>query len=274
MYSKSFLCEITVCPAFHKDEYSGYIQEKFNQWITECFRTYTASFKVDVIQHGQKCYMYDSERDRKDIIYRKLWQMQYGTYTIRLSGEGIVMNGAKPTEPPVSIAEAMEDKLTLKYKESNDLGAPVIIAYGKGIGLPVRYSKDITGSEEWNNGFCESDIYCPNFMLEAVGLQDENFTKACHQIKKLMSLNFGENANIDYDPNYPYIKVAASYHLLNKNKVRFLDVINKLSCLAIEENGVQLTCSMDFISDADNFSLESYIFNEAYGRFEVKSINV
>lgn len=271
MYAKSFLCEMTIYPDFHKNQYSGYLKEQFNKWIIDCFRAYTASFKLEVIQHGAKCYVYDSETDTKDINLKKLWQNQFGSYIVKISGEGIIMNGAKAIVPPINIAEEFMDKMTLKYMETSDIGYPVMIAFGKGIGLPLKYSMENTDGEEWRYGFCGSDIYCPNFEID-IACSNTNFDNTLSVIKKISTLNSGENANIEADPYGFNIRITAAYHLFNKHKVDFLKTINELCNLAIQDDCIVIEeFNLNFSSNS-NFALESYVFNEKDGRIDVKNI--
>jgi len=274
MYSKVFFCEITIYPDFHRYQYSGYIKEQFNKWILDCFRSYTAAFKIKVIQHENICYLYDSDTDRRDINTSKLWQNQFGTYTMFISGEGIIMRGAKPIEPPVKIVEELADKITFKYKESSDIEPPVMISYGKNIGLPLKYTRWNTEGEEWNSGFCEEDIYCPSWKID-ICCTKQNFDESRKLIRELISLNSGESEEIETDPYGLFISVSAAFHLQNRNKVRYFSIINKLCDMVVNDDGITIEkLEMDFISSSDTFCLESYFYDEAKGKVTVKNISL
>lgn len=273
MYSKTFSCEITIYPEFHRDQMSGYTKESLNKWISELFTSYNAFFRLSVIQHGKESYRYDSDVDTKDIQFKKLWMNQMGTYIIRINGEGLIMNSLKLL-PPINTIENSLDKMTFKYSERSDLHTPTIMAYGKGIGLPVKYNRDLSNCEDWNSGFCDRDICSFNWIID-IKCEKSNYDKAKTLIEDIVKFNDGNTSDVEADPFGLNLKIATTFHLKNENKVGYLNALNALLALVVEDEPIEINdWKMDFSSDDNSFALESYFFKESTGRIGVKNIEI
>lgn len=274
-YAKSFSCTFTIYPDFYKDPYSEYLKEKINKWISECFLTYNSYFRIKIIQHNLVSYEYDSEKDKRDINFKKLWSNPYGQYTILISAAGIIHKGISSSiNPPLNIVDNLIDKVTFKYQETSDNDGSIIIAYGKGIGLPIKYSCSDLDAEYWNNGFNNEDVYCANWKL-SLSCEESNYNRAFSIINELMKCSTNKNYDIDLNPYEFTIDISTSFFLQNNNKINYLKLLNELSGLVIEEDGINIEeCNMGFISQKDNiYSLEIYYFDEISGKFIVKNTN-
>lgn len=272
-YAKSFSCIITVYPEFYKDVYSEYLKEKINNWISECFLAYNSYFKIKIIQHNLISYEYDSEKDRRDINFKKLWSSPYGKYSIIISAAGIIHKGiTNSINPPLNIIENVIDKITFRYQEINDDKSPIIIAYGKGIGIPMKYCCDDILSEYWISGFNNEDGYCSNWHIN-LSCTKENYNEAKKLIIELLKLNSNKDYDMDDNPYEYLIDIKTCFFLNNIDKTNYLKLLNELSLLVIEDDGVNIdSCSMNFVSQQENvYSLETYYFDELSGKFVVKN---
>lgn len=273
-YTKSFSCVLTIFPDFYRDPYCNYLKEKINKWIAECFVSYNSFFKIKVQQHSAVFYEYDSEKDKRDINLNKLWSNQFGSYKIYISGAGILYKGiSKSIAPPLNIVDNLIDKITFKYKEISDIEPPLIIAYGKNIGIPIKYCAN--NIDDWDNGFLEKDIYSANWIID-ISCSRTNFDKTRILLEKLMKYNVNKNCEIDVDPYGLALRVNTSFLLKNNDKIKFFEILNELSNLVIDDDDIEINdFSMNFISqDNDDFSLEAYIFDEISGKFLVKNIHI
>lgn len=262
MYAKSFMCELTIYPEFHKDPYSGYVREEFSKWISNCFKAYTASFRLQAYNNGSKIYLYNSETDSRDINTKKIWQELTTPYSISIGGEGLIMNSSSQLYPPVSVTEAVIDKIQFKYKECSDISSPCLITYGRETGLPERYSRDSTMCEEWKDGTSQNDMYCPKWTID-ISCGTRNFDAIRLSIRNIISLNQGDVPEMEIDPYGLNIRVSGAYHLISKDKTKYTEYLDKLCCLLLDDDNVEVNdFSMDFISSDSTFMLESYIFDE------------
>lgn len=272
-YAKSFSCSLTIYPDFHKDQYFDYIKERINKWISQCFITYNSLFEISVVQHSMEIYKYDSSVDKKDIVFKKLWGNPYATYTIYISGAGMIHKGIseESIKPPINLAENLINTVTFKYIEISDMSHPSIIAFGRGIGIPVKYNSNTT--EDWGIGFNEEDGYSPNWKL-SIDCSKKHFNDVYNIVSDIMKYNKNEEYSIEADHYDGNICVETSFLLSNKNKVGYFKLLNTLSSLVIIDDEITINeCSMNFIPQNEKvFSIESYYFDEISGRFIIKNI--
>lgn len=277
-YAKSFSCMITVYPDFYKDPYADYLKEKINKWISECFTAYNSFFKIKVFQYAGTSvfYEYDTEKDKRDINFKKLWSNPYGSYTIFISAAGFLHNGiSNSINPPIGIVDNLIDKISFKYQETSDISSPMIIYFGKKMGTPNKFCFDNTNAEEWDDGFGKEDVYCPNWKL-SITCSENNFSKVKMLIDTIVNYNTNKYCNNDYNPYEKVITIDTSFLLEYKKKGEYIKALNALSDALIVDDTINiLESSMNFISQKDSvFALESYIYDEIYGRFFVKNVKI
>lgn len=264
MYSKLFYCEIKVLPALSSDPMAGYYKEQINKFVKDSFVCSNVFFCVEVSKNGTVYYKYDPETDIRDVNTKKLWQI--GEYTIVISGEGMIMNGAE--KPILPMLESLVGKMEIKYKESSDNELPFLLQLS---GVPQRQSAAVL--DDWRNGFLDDDVYAPGWKIDLV-CEKDSYEHASDIVTKMLKLNSGNKSSgeIVSDSFGASIKAAVPFHLASKNKARLYQYLNQLSNMVVEDQVVIKECKMNFASE--KFGLESHIFDESSGKFLAKNISL
>lgn len=276
-YSRTFSALITIYPSFYNDEYCQYFKEDINKWIAECFNAYDVFFKINIGQNfgSAEFYNFDIENDDKKINYRRLWAYPHGSYSIYVTGSGILPHGMSPNalRPPMNVIDSIMDKVAFVYQEVSDIAPPKIIAFGKNLGIPSEYTCENHDIEMWNDGQSEDDMYCSNLNL-TLNCSENSFDTVLTIVEKLMELNINKDNDISIDQYSLTIEAKSSYILPYKNKQKFMFLLNELSSVIIQDDFTEVEkCVMDFIADKEKrFCLETYFFNEVIGKFESKYV--
>lgn len=89
----------------------------------------------------------------------------------------------------------------------------------------------------------------------------------------MLKLNSNKDYDMDDNPYEYLIDIKTCFFLNNIDKTNYLKLLNELSLLVIEDDGVNIdSCSMNFVSQQENvYSLETYYFDELSGKFVVKN---
>jgi hypothetical protein len=267
---------MTIYPEFYKDPYSDYLKEKINKWLSECFVAYNIFFRIKAYQHEAVFYEYDSEKDKKDINLKKLWTNPFGSYKIYISGTGMLHKGiSNSIDPPLNIVDNLIDKITFKYQESSDISHPMIMAYGKKIGIPIKYTCENPDAEGWNNGFCDEDVFSPNWEIN-INSSQTKFDEIYSILEELTAINVNKEFDVDIDVYNRTIGVKTAFLLSNKDKVEYFKLLNKLADLVVQDDSTEVNiCNMNFTSQKDSvFTLEKHYFDEILGKFIIKNAHI
>lgn len=279
-YRRTFSAVITIFPDFYRNEYFDYMKEKLNNWIFQCFNTYSDYFTISVVQPSgiAKFYEYDKNINKENILFDKIWKNPYGSYHIILEGAGDVLCGIceKLLLPPKELQELTLANINIKYKEFSSLTGSRIIAFGKESGLPCEYDFGSSDLESWRN-IISDDISCIA----------QDWKISVHASKTISDYIFNIlNKVIDLSPsNSKYIKLEidedeglfeakGSFLLKPEYKEKYFALFQELTEFSIHDDLFEVEdLKMDFVAiDKKIFYFEKYNFNDIVGNFQKKSI--
>lgn len=280
-YTKSFQSVIVIYPDFNKNSYCEYFKEKLNDWVTECFNTYTDFFNIKVSQAKGNAvlYTFSAEDGDYDLNFKKLWQKSPASVTIEISGSGIVNHGLKNNlEPPYDISEEILDTIYLKYQETSDLYEPKIIVYGKDpvtrrTEVPIQHTFDSYDTEKWQDGTLPYDVYSEKWKL-SVHTDYQGLIDVYNVFERLEALNKNSLLKIYVDHMENFIELSGQFILKKEDKEQYLSILKELSIYLIEDDMFKIEdCDMNFISESEKeFYFEKYYIDDIQGKFRVRNI--
>lgn len=282
-YTKSFQAIITIYPDFDKDSYCNYFKEQLEEWIVDCFNAYTDFFNIKVTQAKGTAVLYDFDVESGDIDLnlKKIWIKSPASYTIEMSGSGIINFSVKnKLEPPQNIVEDILDKIYLKYKETSDVYPAQIIVYGKNpitrrTDFPFKYTFDSYDNEQWQKGYKNYDVYSEKWKI-SLTTSSSNFLDVLDIIDELNSLNKNKLSKIYMDDFDNHIEMEGQFILKNEDKEKYLNLLNQLSRYFLEDDFFEIDeISMNFIADSDTvFYFEKYLLDDSIAKFIARNIEL